>query len=256
MEIKEHAPGRFCWAEVASTDQAAAKQFYASLLGWTHQDTPMPGGAYTMLFHAGAPIAGLYQLNPVHGVPPHWMVYVSVTSADETARKAEALGGKVLVPPFDAMEFGRRAVLQDPTGALFSIWEPRAHHGFGRSDEPGAPVWCELMTNDTDKAAAFYQELFGWERAPVPPLDGIAHSKFVQGDRGVGGMMPLRPDMGAASPSWTIYFAVEDCDRSAAKVVELGGTIRRPPTDIPGVGRFAVVADAQGAVMSIMKVFM
>jgi hypothetical protein len=252
MEIKDHAPGTFCWAEVGQADQEAGKRFYASLLGCTHQDNPMPnGGAYTMLLLGGAPIAGLHQMDPGQGMPPHWALYVCVTSADEASKKAESLGGKVIAGPFDVMEHGRMAVLQDPSGAMISIWEPRAHKGFGRVGEPGAPVWFELMTRDTDAAAAFYKGLFGWD-AETTSMAGIVYTTFKQNGQPVCGMMAMGPDM-PMPPNWAIYFGVDDCDRSVAKTSELGGKVLMPPMDVPGIGRFAFVQDAQGAALAIIK---
>ena len=98
------------------------------------------------------------------GVPPHWNAYVTVANVDEAAKKAESLGAKVLAPPFDVMDYGRMAVLQDPTGAVFQVWQAKTHIGAQILNEPGALCWTELSTRDTKAAEAFYTKLFGWTR--------------------------------------------------------------------------------------------
>src|SRR5271157_5596333 len=103
--IEKHAPGSFCWMELATTDQAAAKAFYSSLFGWQPIDMPMgPDEYYTMFNLNGGQVGAAYTIKPhMGGAPPHWGLYIAVTSADETAAKAAAAGGKVLSGPFDVM---------------------------------------------------------------------------------------------------------------------------------------------------------
>jgi predicted enzyme related to lactoylglutathione lyase len=162
--VSSHAPGRFCWVELGTTDQEAAKAFYAGLFGWDPHDQPIgPGEAYTMLRKAGRDAAAAHTLRPEQkDVPPSWQLYVAVAGADAAAARARELGGTVLAPPFDVFDSGRAAVLQDPAGAVFAVWQARNHHGLGVVDEPGAFCWAELVTRDTPKSAAFYKGLFGW----------------------------------------------------------------------------------------------
>src|SRR5262245_47119948 len=164
-EVTKHNPGTFCWVELATTDPAAAKRFYGDLFDWSVEDMPAGEGmTYTMLKLGGKNAGALYHLDEDRrkaGVPPHWFTYVAVTSADESAKKAASLGGTVVQQPFDVMDVGRMAVLQDPTGAHFAVWEPKRHHGTGIVGEPGSHVWTELLTTDTKKAGDFYSKLFG-----------------------------------------------------------------------------------------------
>jgi predicted enzyme related to lactoylglutathione lyase len=127
-----HAPGSFCWIELATTDGEAAKKFYGELFGWEAQDNPMgPGMVYTMLKLNGKDVGALYEKGEeMKQVPTHWASYVSVESADEIAAKAKSLGGAVIMEPFDVMEHGRMAVITDPTGAVFSIWQDKQHKCF------------------------------------------------------------------------------------------------------------------------------
>jgi hypothetical protein len=246
-----HAPGTFCWIELATSDPEAAKRFYGELFAWTHHDDPIgPDMVYTMLFQGGKALGALYRQGAeqaAQGVPPNWASYVSVADLDASAAKVTALGGRFLAPPMDVMDFGRMAVLQDPTGAALCLWQPKAHHGAQIKDEPNTLCWAELMTRDTARARDFYCGLFDWGAKPSD-LEGMEYTEFTRGKESLAGMMPITAEMGQVPPNWMIYFAVRDVDAVAAKTRELGGTLIVPPQDIPKVGRFAVIQDPQGAV--------
>lgn len=246
------APGSFCWIELGTTDAAAAKSFYAGLFGWTFDDRPMgPDSVYTLLKHGGRDAGALYGLGPQQqGVPPHWTVYVSVASADEAAKKAAGLGAKTIMAPFDVMKVGRMAVLEDPTGASFCVWEAGTNKGMGVVDEAGAFCWAELTTKDPAKAAPFYAGLFGWVAKGDPKGP---YTEWTQGGMSIGGMMPMAPEWGDMPSSWGVYFLVDDCDAAVARAKGLGAKVYLEPKDIPGTGRFAVLADPQGASFSVVK---
>jgi uncharacterized protein len=248
------APGDFCWAELATTDGPGAKKFYSDLFGWTAQDIPVgPGMIYTMLKLDGKDVGALYEKGEMmKDVPTHWATYVNVISADEIAAKAKSLGGTVMKEPFDVMDVGRMAVIIDPTGAAFCIWQAGTHSGFGIKGQPNTPCWFELLTNDTGKAADFYSKLLGWtpENHGGGPME---YTEWMLGGTAIGGMMQIAPHMGPMPPNWGMYFAVDDCDAAFQKATSLGGTSCLPPTDIEHVGRFAIVQDPQGAYFSIIK---
>jgi predicted enzyme related to lactoylglutathione lyase len=254
-EMTRYEPGSFCWPELATSDAEGAKRFYGELFGWTSNDMPMgdDGGAYTTLELRGLPAAALYAMRPEQreaGMPPNWMSYVSVANADDTARRAKALGAKVLMEPFDVFDFGRMAVFQDPTGATFSIWQPKTHIGARVNGEPGAFCWNELDTRDTGKALDFYTALFGWKAKPSKDYTeftapGASHP--------MGGMMQIAEEWGPVPPNWLTYFAVSDADGTVARAQKLGGKVFMPPTDIPNTGRFAILQDPQGAIFAIIK---
>src|ERR1700679_515233 len=129
--VDKHKPGSFSWIELATTDQDAAKAFYTTLFDWTLIDTPMgPGDFYTMFSLNGRTAAAGYTIRQdelAMGIPPHWNLYISVENADDSAKRAAELGGKVLAPPFDVNTYGRMDVIQDPQGAVFSIWQNKEH---------------------------------------------------------------------------------------------------------------------------------
>jgi predicted enzyme related to lactoylglutathione lyase len=249
-EVSRHEPGSFCWAELATTDEGSAKKFYTTLFGWGFEDSPAgPGMVYTTLKKNGKSVGALYKMRPEQkGMPPNWMTYVTVASADESAKKAKELGGKVFMEPFDVMDVGRMAIVQDPQGAMFSLWEPRKHIGAEVVNEPGALCWAELDTTNTESARRFYTGLFGWG-AKVSE----AYTEWQQGATSIGGMMKIPKEWGPVPPNWLVYFAVTDCDATAKKAGELGGGTIVPPTDIPGMGRFSVLRDPQGAVFAVYR---
>jgi uncharacterized protein len=250
MEVSSFKPGEFCWAELHTSDDVAAKEFYTSLFGWSFEDRPIGEGAvYTMLKKNGKNVGALYK-DTMSGAPPHWGLYVCVSSADEAAAKAKSLGGNVLMEPFDVMTVGRMAVVQDKQGAVLMVWQPKQHQGFDVVDEPGAFCWAELNTSDVNGAGPFYTGLFGWGTKG----GDTGYTEFQVGERSVAGMMAITPDMGPVPPHWLAYYQVADCDQAIARAKELGATIHVPGMDIPGVGRFGVIQDPQGAVFAVVKI--
>jgi uncharacterized protein len=249
-----HANGSFSWIELATSDQNAAKTFYTALFGWTFVDNPMgPDSVYTMFQLDGQNVAAAYTLGAPEvsmGVPPHWNLYVTVASADDTAKRASEAGGTVLAGPFDVYSFGRMAVIHDPTGAAFCIWEPKEHIGAGIVGENGTLCWADLSTADVETATKFYGELFGWTF--MPGEGGYLHIKngeaFIGGVAGAGQRDPGVP------PHWMIYIQVADCNASTVKAAALGAKVCMGPMDIPNAGRMSVLADQQGAVSALFEV--
>lgn len=256
METIQNRPGTFCWFECGTTDAASAKRFYTGLFGWSAVDVPMPEdmGVYTLFRIDERDVAGLYELKgpQFENVPPHWMTYVRVEDVDESAAKAESLGGKIEAPPIDVPGVGRIAVIADPTGAHISLFKPGEHPGAPASSQPGHFGWSELATNDTAAAQEFYGRLFGWG-AKVDDNTAIPYTEFQLEGVSLAGMMALTAQQGDAPPHWLPYVVVADCDAVAAKAAELGGTQIVPPTHIPDVGPFSVFADPAGAVLAVVQ---
>jgi len=252
--VTKHAPGTFCWPELASTDTEAAKRFYAGLFGWTHVDTPMgPDMVYTIFQKDGHDVASLYGLMPdmlTQGVPPHWASYVCCEDADASAAKAVALGGTIVAPPMDVMEHGRMVVLQDPAGATFALWQPKQHIGVQVHGEPCSLGWTQLNSTDPDKAKAFYTALLGWTFRDDPSPMGT-YTTFLKSDGPAGGMLPMPAAAGAPS-HWLVYWAVANVAAADAEALVLGGRSYVPPTDFGG-GTMAVLADPQGAMFALVS---
>lgn len=253
-EVTRHSPGSFSWAELATTDTKGAKAFYTALFGWTCTDGPMgpgPEDIYTRLQLGGKDVGALYPMMKEQralGAPSFWLAYVTVESADAAAKKTRELGGKVCADPFDVMDYGRMAILQDPTGAMLAVWQPGTHNGAQVVGEPGAICWLELSTNDVEKAGRFYTGVLGWGLKPDPQ-----YAEITLGGTPIGGIMSMPPEMRGVPPHWGVYFMVKGCDAAADKAKSLGGTVCFGPKDIEKVGRFAVIQDPQGASFSIFQ---
>jgi uncharacterized protein len=262
-ERSEYAPGTFCWVELTTTDQDAAKAFYGELLGWRADDRPVGDGGYvySMMQVDGKDVAAIasqpeQQREP--GVPPIWNNYISVADADSVAARAGELGATVHAPPFDVMDVGRMAVIQDPQGAFFALWQPRAHFGAALVNAPGALVWNELGSPDLDASSAFYSSLFGWDIAPFDSgsgdggegesAGGEPYLAIKNAGANNGGIRPLAQP--GPPPHWLAYFGVQDIDDALTKLRELGGSVHAGPIDI-GIAKIAVVGDPQGAIFAL-----
>jgi uncharacterized protein len=254
--IDKHPSGSFCWFELATTDQNAAKKFYTSLFGWSVEDNPIgPDDFYSMFKLEGRDTGAAYTMRKeqrAQGVPPHWMLYISVPSADDAVAQAAQLGGTVLAPAFDVMEIGRMAVIQDPTGAIFSVWQPKLHSGTAIAGADGTVCWADLSTPDPARAQQFYSSLFGWElmKDPKDP-SGYIHIK--NGEHFIGGIPPAEHRNPNSPPHWLLYFQAADAEAATGKAAQLGGKVLMPPRKMENVGTWSIVADPQGAVFALFK---
>jgi predicted enzyme related to lactoylglutathione lyase len=248
--------GLFCWPELFTPDQPDAREFYTNLFGWETREIPMgPGAVYIVFTLNGRDAAACYGAPPesiARQAPAHWMSYVYVANADESAAKARAAGGVVVKEPFDVPATGRMAVLQDPTGATFCVWQGTRKHGVQVVQEPGALQWTELLASDTEASAAFYETVFGWKRTLWPSPENPAYHLFMNGDAMAGGMTPITREMLTTKPVWCVYFNVADCDDTIARGVKLGGKLVMPAETVPEVGRFAGLSDPTGAHFGIL----
>jgi uncharacterized protein len=174
---------------------------------------------------------------------------VSVEDADASAARAADLGGRVVMGPFDVRDAARIAVIEDPEGATFVLWEPREMAGAGLVNDPGALCMNQLNTTDPGAAQSFYSGLFGWDFQAVseePPFWSIQNDGVLN-----GGMMPI-PDGSPAPPHWLVYFATRSLDASARLLGDLGGRVIVPATAVPS-GRFLVGTDPRGAAFALFE---
>jgi len=250
-ERTKYSPGTFSWTDLTTPDQDAAKQFYEALFGWTAVDYPVGDDAvYSMMQLGGKDAAAISPQPPQQadaGVPPLWNSYVTVESADAAADRAEKLGAIVHAPAFDVMDVGRMAVIQDPQGAHFMLWEPKLHIGASVVNVPGALSWNELATPDIDASAKFYGELFGWkfesfEGMQMPYM--VIQTADGNSNGGMRGAMENEPSY------WLVYFGTANIEEGMASATELGATSLAGPMDI-GAGQIGVLQDPKGAVFAL-----
>ncbi|HUR19178.1 MAG TPA: VOC family protein [Vicinamibacterales bacterium] len=256
--IDKHAPGSPCWFELSTNDQNAAKAFYSNLFDWTISDNPMgPDAVYTLFKIDGQDAAACCTLQPeqaTHGVPPNWAVYIATENADATAAKITNAGGSVVVPPFDVMDLGRMAVVQDPAGATFCLWQPGTNTGTQIGGVMNTVGWIELTTNDEARAAKFYGDVFGWTvksgkaGGPAGPDDyGHIENNGVM----IGGIPPASMRDPNAPPNWMIYVEVADTAATTEKARGLGANVIMGPMDIGENGKISVLQDPQGAYFAL-----
>lgn len=245
---ESYAAGTFSWADLGTTDAAAAKGFYIRVFGWEAVDEPAgDAGTYTRFKLDGRDVAALYEMGEEERaqLPPHWSSYVTVEDVDGVAARARELGGEVLAEPFDVMDAGRMGVIRDPAGANLHLWQASGHIGAGRVNDPGCMVWNELASPDPDRARAFFGELFGWAAEP----DETGYATIKRGDDLNGGIRPLQP---GEPPNWLVYFTATACDEAASAIADAGGDVITGPVDI-ALGRIAVASDPQGATFAVFE---
>jgi uncharacterized protein len=252
MMMTKIPTGRFVWFEHVSKDPSKAQGFLGELFNWSTAAMPMPGGgAYAMIKLGDVSLGGYPPLPAGVEAPAHWVSHLQVASAIDTAKQVESLGGKVLVAPID-MGMGSYALVADPLGGVFALWQPAKPEGTGDfRDQPGAFCWNELFTDDPAKSVAFYQAIGGFD-VKVMDMPGMPAYHVLESEgKPRGGI--LKNPMPGVPQMWLPYVQVERADATHERAKKLGGGSTVPPTDIPGVGRFAIVSDPVGAQLGILQ---
>lgn len=249
--------GSFCWSQLNASDSAACEPFYARLFGWSASREDLGGQPMSLFARGKDPLASLMQIPGGGPEAPrsHWLGYVWVEDLDASFAKAKALGATPFVPPSPIPGVGRFAVIGDPSGAILGLYEqnPPVDPSAPMPTGPGAFCWYELSTRAVGPSIAFYTALFGWTTRDWP-MDFGTYTLFMRGDEAIAGLMPITgPEWDGVPNHWMPYVAVSDVDERFAAVPGLGGSGCVPPTDIPEVGRFAVVTDPTGGVISMLK---
>ncbi|MDQ6807177.1 MAG: VOC family protein [Actinomycetota bacterium] len=277
LERDGYLPGVPCWVDTSQPDPEAAVAFYGGLFGWDFKDRMPPGsaGKYFIAGLRGGDVAAV--ASQPEGGPPMavWNTYIWVESADEAAAKVRDGGGRVVTDPFDVMDAGRMAVVTDPEGAAFCVWQANQHKGARIVNEPGSLNFNTLNTRDAEGAKAFYRSVFGWETLG---LDGgvemwrlAGYGDFLaqsdpelrkrQADSGaapegfadvIATLNPIADDQPQIPAHWSVTFAVDDADTTAERAAELGGRVDVAPFDAPWV-RMTVITDPQGAAFTASK---
>ena len=269
-ERSGYIPGVPCWVDTNQPDPQAALPFYSGLFGWEFENA-MPegsGGEYFMARIRGGDVAAVGGVPD--GMPPMamWNTYVAVANADDAAEKVRAAGGAVFQGPFDVMDAGRMAVVADPEGAVFCVWEAKDNIGAKVVNEHGALNFNGLATRDPAAAEAFYGAVFGWKILSLPagkfwtlPGYGDHLEESAPGLReqmaqmgapdgfidAVAMVRPIAADDGDSPAHWSVTFGADDIEATAARATELGGAVVEAPHDEPWT-KTAVLRDPQGAV--------
>jgi uncharacterized protein len=275
LEREEYLPGVPCWVDTSQPDPDAAAIFYTGLFGWDVENVmPEGSGKYYIGRLRGGDVAAISSQPEGAGPAAVWNTYIAVESADETAARIRAAGGRILADPFDVMTAGRMATCADPEGAVFNIWQAGDHKGARIVNEAGALNFNGLATRDVEGAKAFYGSVFGWKTLDVggsftawtlpgygdyleertPGLRKMIEESGAQPgfEDVVAAVNPITPDQGDVPAHWSVTFGTDDADATAEKAEELGGRVVVPPFDAPWV-RMTVIADPQGAMFTASK---
>ncbi len=271
-----YIPGVPCWIDTSQPEPEAAVDFYSGLFGWEFEDVMPPDseGKYFIARIRGGDVAAVG--SQPEGAPPMatWNTYIWVENADETASKATEAGGKAVVEPFDVMDAGRMAVLGDPEGAVFCVWQAKQHKGARIVNEPGSLNFNGLNTRDAESAKRFYGSVFGWQTLTLPggfelwTLPG--YGDYLERDNPgirqrvaemggtpgfedvVASIQPIADEQQDVPAHWSVQFMVDDADAIAQKATELGGKVLVPPFDAPWA-RITGIADPGGAAFLASK---
>jgi predicted enzyme related to lactoylglutathione lyase len=248
--------GAFVWHELMTSDPAAAKAFYGSVVGWSVQLSPVPGMEYWMLKAGETPVCGLMSVPEEakqQGARPMWVGYVGVDDVDAATEKAKKLGGTVYRPPADIPMVGRFSIIGDPQRTMLAMFK-FAQTMPGAPAAPGTPGhvgWNELYAVDWEKAFAFYSDMFGWRKDQAMPMGEMGtYQLFAHGEHAIGGMMNKPPQM--PMPAWTFYFNIDNIDAAVERVKAGGGQIINGPMQVPGGSWIAQALDPQGAMFALV----
>ncbi|WP_326689571.1 MULTISPECIES: VOC family protein [unclassified Streptomyces] len=260
MLTTDFVPGTPDWLDLGAPDVDAAVTFYSNVFGWTFQSAGPEAGGYGFFLLDGKTVAAVGPLM-AEGASPSWTAYFHTNDADATRADVERAGGAVRLAPMDVFTAGRMAQFTDPAGADFAVWQPGDVTGLETVMESDALCWTELYTTDAAAAKEFYRSVFSWQYEDMPMDAGISYTVVsspgggAEGDSGQGGIMQLpQENLDAGSGSeWHPYFGVTDCDATFEEATRGGARSLMPPTDVPGVGRLAMLLDPAGAPFALIK---
>src|SRR5262249_49122736 len=247
-------PGRFIWYELATTDVASSKAFYANVMGWRIRDMAIPGTNYTVFTMGEIPVSGLMHLPEEarqNGARPRWLGFVGVKDVDAVIDRIKGLGGDVLVSPTNVFAISRFAVVADPQSATFALIT--AISGDERQTESSAPGrvgWHELLAADREKAFSFYAMAFGWQRAAATKGSMGTYQMFSVDGETIGGIV-AKPKT-VSVPSWVYYFNVDDIDEAVKRVAAAGGRVAEGPIEVPSGSWVVHCTDPQNAMFALV----
>lgn len=244
-----YAPGVPNWVDLMTPDMAGARAFYTELFGWNYEEVgdEVP---YAMAKQSGNDAAGIGPLFEESGLPSVWTTYFAVDSVDATVEKVKANGGKVITEAIDVMDAGRMAIVADPVGAAFGLWQANQHFGASVVNEHGALIWNELVSTDLDTALDFYQAVFGYGRSD-DQVSGDRYISLSVDERLIAGSMD--PPVPGAPSHWGVYFSVDDVDAATERALAAGGSTTYGPMDLPEVGRVIGIADPYEAHFNLIE---
>ncbi|MDR6970010.1 VOC family protein [Leifsonia shinshuensis] len=249
MPIEDAFPhGTPIWVDLQSPDHAAAAHYYRELFGWEVGAFLPETGNFALAQSRGVAVAAIGPL-PGPDAPAAWTAYFSVDDLQAAADAALAAGGSVLLEPGEAVPGVWLAIVADPAGAVFGLWQRMERNAPWLRDEPGAVDWLELVASDPESTFAFYESVLGFAVSEMR-VGEQPYGLFDVGETSVAGAYTSD---GTEPAHWLVYFNVADLDAAVVRATELGGTLRTEPLSAPGVGRWAEIVDPHGAVFALLE---
>ena len=247
----EH-PGKLIWVELVTPDLAAAERFYGGIFGWTFRDIRTGDTHYAIAKVGDAPIAGLLQ-RPAQPDRRQaaWLPFLSVSNVQEAGQRVIEHGGKELKPPRAYPLRGKQAIYSDPQGAVFAVLDSHSGDPPDVLAAPGELIWGAVMARDPDSAAAFYQNVFGYEVFELPSDARGEHLLLATENYARASVNPL-PQATDAQPHWVGFVRVTDVAHAADAAKTFGGRVLVEPHQDRHGGTVALVADPAGAAIGVM----
>jgi predicted enzyme related to lactoylglutathione lyase len=248
MDVDTNQPlGTPTWIELGVPDLDRALEFYGAAFGWEFAGGPQQYGGFTFCLLRGRPVAAVF-LSEDPTAPSAWVVHLATPDCDATVERARRAGGTVIDDPADVLDQGRTALLRDPAGATFALWQGRRHVGCQVVNEPGALVRNDLVTPTPEPARRFYAAVFDFTLDRNEDLPGFDFTFLRRPDgHEVGGIMG---DPAAPVSAWSTTFEVAGTDEVVQRALYAGGTC--PGAQDFLYGRMATITDPFGAEFTVI----
>ena len=257
----EYRHGKFVWIDLVTTDVPLAQKFYGGLFGWSFEEIEGGNTRYVLAWNAGVPVAGMAAREPKPGPSKQhqarqsrWIAYMSVPDVDRAVADVAARGGKVLIPARNVEGRGRMAVVADPDGAPIGFVKSSSGDPPDYRADPGEWMWAIYQSADAASAAAFYQDLGGYEVVADDDRLGNAKSFTLQAEGFArAGLVAIPAEATELRPDWVYFVRVDDVAASLLKAVALGGRVIVAPRPDLVDGGMAVIADPSGSPVGLMS---
>jgi len=250
-----YQPGKVVWLDLVTADLAGARRFYGALFGWTFAELGDGGNTYTLAYKAGLPVSGLVERTELRDKPrkARWIGFLSVADVAGAAASVARKGGRVLIAPRRVPARGLMAVVADPDEAPFGLVRSESGDPPDELGPEGDWIWSVYQSPDGASAAAFYQDLAGYEVVEADPVGQAPHFLLVSGGYARGSVVEISAERSGLRPDWLYFARVGNVTESVARAVALGGTVIMEPRAGALNGRLAVISDPAGAPLGLME---
>lgn len=250
----QRLPGKFVWVDLVTPDVDGARSFYAEMFGWSFRTLTGDGRPYTLAYAGARPVAGLIQRRaedrPAAG---RWIAFMSVADVEKAAQYVVTKGGEVLVERQTLPERGEMAILGDPDGVPIGVIASSSGDQDDFLVDYGEWIWALYQSPAAEHAAAFYQELGGYEVVPEQGTFAGPHYLLVAQGYSRASLLPIPGENPRLQPGWLYFIRVADVKAQAARAAELGGRLLVAPRSDLAQGRLAVIADPSGAPVGLLE---